>query len=317
MKLLIGAANIKPVAGYPVVAIGNFDGVHLGHQAILSTAVRRAREHRGTSVVLTFEPHPKRVFHPEKTFKLLTTFQVKMRLIEGIGIDLAYVAEFNKKFSERSPEVFAKAFLKDQIGAKEVIVGQNFRFGQDRAGTVADLIRFGETYGFRVTVQEPVVVDRLTVSSSQIRRLLQEGDVRLAGKMLGRFYTIEGKVIHGDGVGESLGYPTANLRLPNELIPKVGIYAARIDFLKTEGYKTQDGIVYIGTKPTFAKKAIAIEIHLLDFRENLYDKRLRVALIDRIREDQTFDSREALILQIKKDIQHARAILAATGVAPV
>ena len=316
MKLLIGSSNIKPVNPYPVVAIGNFDGLHLGHQAILSQAMKRAKENDGTSIVLTFEPHPRKVFYPEKTFKLLNTFQIKTRLIEATGIDLCYVTEFNQGFLGLSPEAFSKKFLHEKIGCKEVVIGKNFRFGKDRSGDLEDLIHFGELYGFKVLAQEPVWINETAVSSSQIRKLLREGNVALAGKMMGRFYILEGKVIHGDGMGASLGYPTANLRLPNELIPSVGIYAARVDFMKTEGHKTQDAIVYIGSKPTFSQKAISIEIHLLDLNKDLYGKRIRVTLLDWIRGDEQFENKDALVRQIALDIQQARLILKKTGLSP-
>ncbi|MFQ5587480.1 MAG: bifunctional riboflavin kinase/FAD synthetase [Nitrospiria bacterium] len=316
MKLLIGASNIKPNLDYPVVAIGNFDGIHLGHQAILAKAISRAKANNGNAVVLTFEPHPRRYFFPEQTFKLLNTFQMKTRIIESFGVDVCYTSEFNKSFAELSPEAFATEFLHKKIGAKEVVIGQNFRFGKDRAGSVEDLIRFGETLGFSVITPDPVLVEDRVVSSSEIRKLLGEGNVALAAKMLGRYYTLEGKVIRGDEMGQALGFPTANLRLPNELIPKKGIYAARADFLKTDGFGTKDGVVYIGSKPTFDKKVLSLEVHLFDFEKDLYEKRLRVTLIDWIRDDEYFGSEAALIDQIKKDIENAKTVLTEAGDVP-
>ncbi len=310
MKLLIGASNIKPNVNYPVVAIGNFDGVHLGHQAILAETIKRAKLNDGTAVVLTFEPHPRRYLKPEETFKLLNTFQIKTRIIEAHGIDITYTAEFNKAFAELSPEAFATKFLHEKMGCKEVVVGKNFRFGKDHAGTLDDLIRFGETLGFKVISPEPVIVEGRVVSSSEIRTLLLEGKVALASKMLGRYYTLEGKVIRGDDMGAALGFPTANLRLPNELIPKKGIYAARADFLKTDGYGTKDGVVYIGSKPTFDKNVLSLEVHLFDFSKDLYEKRLRVTLIDWIRGDEYFEDKAALSNQIQKDVDKAKAVLA-------
>ncbi len=316
MKLLIGASNIKPNLDYPVVAIGNFDGVHLGHQTILAKAISRAKANNGNAVLLTFEPHPRRYFFPEKTFKLLNTFQVKTRIIENYGVDVTYTTEFNRSFAELSPEDFAKEFLHKKIGAKEVVVGSNFKFGKDRAGTVDDLVHFGKTLGFSVITPDPVVVEDRVVSSSEIRKLLNEGNVKLAAKMLGRYYTLEGKVIHGDDIGSSLGFPTANIRLPNELIPKNGIYAARADFLKTDGYGTKEGVVYIGTKPTFDKKVLSLELHLFDFEKDLYDKRVRVTLIDWIRGDELFENEADLIKEIKKDIEKTREILKNAGETP-
>lgn len=317
MKLLIGSANIKPIAEYPVVAIGNFDGVHLGHQAILAQAIERAQEKDGTSVVLTFEPHPMRVLHPEREFKLLNTFQVKMRLIEATGVDVAFSTEFSKAFAEQTPREFAKTFLHDKIGAKEIIVGKNFHFGKDRAGTVNDLIAFGKELGFEVIVQEPVVVEGIPVSSTRIRQLMQqEGNVGLAGKMMGRYYSMEGKVLHGDGRGKSLGYPTANFRLPNELLPKEGVYAARVATLKAEGYMTLDGIVYIGSKPTFDKTEVGMEVHLFDSNDDLYGKRLLVTFIEWVRGDEKFSDTDALVRQIGQDIEKAKSILKERGATP-
>lgn len=317
MKLLIGSANIKPIPGYPVVAIGNFDGVHLGHQAILAQAIERAQEKDGTSVVLTFEPHPMKVLHPEREFRLLNTFQIKMRLIESTGVDVTFSAEFSKAFAQQTPCEFAKTYLRDKIGCKEVIVGKNFNFGQDRAGTVKELIEFGKEFGFEVVIQEPVMVEGIPVSSTKIRQLIQEGNVGLAGKMMGRYYSMEGKVLHGDGRGKSLGYPTANFRLPNELIPREGVYAARVASLKAEGYMTLDGIVYIGSKPTFDKTEVQMEVHLFDVNENLYGKRLLVTFIEWVRGDEKFEDSAALIRQIAQDIEKARAILKEKGATPL
>lgn len=316
MKLLIGSANIKPIPDHPVVAIGNFDGVHLGHQAILATVIERAQEKNGASVILTFEPHPMKVLHPESEFKLLNTFQVKMRLIESTGIDVAFSAEFNKAFSEQTPEQFAKTYLRDKIGCKEVVIGPNFKFGKDRAGTVEDLVRFGKELGFEVTVQEPVFVEGIPVSSTKIRQLIQEGNVGLAGRMMGRYYSMEGKVLPGDGMGKTLGYPTANFRLPNELVPKEGVYAARIATLKAEGYVTLDGIVYIGSKPTFDMKEVRMEVHLFDFNGDLYGKRLLVTFIEWIRGDEKFPDSAALVGQIGRDIEKAKSILKERGATP-
>jgi riboflavin kinase / FMN adenylyltransferase len=317
MKLLIGSANIKPIPEYPVVAIGNFDGVHLGHQAILAHAIERAQEKEGTSVVLTFEPHPMKVLHPEREFRLLNTFQVKMRLIEATGVDVAFSTEFSRAFAEQTAYEFAKTFLRDKIGCKEVIVGKNFNFGKDRTGTVDELIQFGKEFGFEVVIQEPVMVEGTPVSSTKIRQLIQqEGNVGLAGKMMGRYYSMEGKVLHGDGRGKSLGYPTANFRLPNELIPKEGVYAARVATLKAEGYMTLDGIVYIGSKPTFDKTEVGMEVHLFDSNDDLYGKRLLVTFIEWVRGDEKFQDATALVRQIGQDIEKAKAILKEKGATP-
>jgi riboflavin kinase/FMN adenylyltransferase len=316
MKLWIGTANIKPVKAYPVVAIGNFDGLHRGHQAILSKTIQRARENNGTAVVLTFEPHPFKVLNPERDFKLLNTFQIKVRLIESTGIDVCFTAEFNEAFALQTPYEFVKNYLHDKIGCKEVVVGKNFRFGKDRAGTLDDLIRFGKEFGFKVLPPDPVWVDEMVVSSSRIRQGVQEGDVALVGKMMGRYYEMEGKVLHGDGMGEALGYPTANFRLPNELVPREGVYAARVSLLRTEGLRALEGIVYIGSKPTFEKREIRMEVHLFNFKEDLYGRRLLVTFIEWIREDVKFRDKASLVHQIGEDIEKAKLILKEEGPTP-
>ncbi len=310
MKLIIGTANIKPVYDYPVVAIGNFDGLHLGHQAILDQTIKRANESDGTSVVLTFEPHPVKVVRSDVGFKLMNPFQIKMRLIENAGIDVSYVATFNKAFAEHSPEAFAKEFLHEKIGCREVIVGENFRFGKDRAGRIEDLIRFGKQFGFEVIPQKPVLVENTTVSSSTIRELLHhEGNVALAGKMLGRPYVLEGKVVPGDGMGRKSDTPTANVPFPNEVTPKDGIYAVRVEFLKGQNYGTKEGVAYIGCKPSFENKPPRIEIHLFDFDDDLYEKRLRIVFIEFIRDDKKFENTDDLLIQIGLDIEKAKSIL--------
>ncbi len=309
MQLVIGTINIQPIAKYPVVAIGNFDGLHLGHQALLSTAVARAGKQAGTAVALTFEPHPSHILFPERGIKLLSSFQEKTRKIESMGIHTTLVADFNRSFSEQSPDEFAQILLHQKIGAREILIGQGFKFGKDRAGEVAHLIQLGKRLGFSVHIQEPVVIDGEIVSSSRIRERLREGDVRGAARMLGRPYTLEGRVIHGDHMGKALGCPTANLRLPNELVPKEGIYAVRVTVLKTEGSLTRDGIVYIGTKPTFSPREIQIEVNLFDYADDLYGRHLWVTFVDWVRGDEKFSNSEALVKQMGEDIHKAKTLL--------
>ncbi|MBN4054841.1 hypothetical protein JYT87_03940, partial [Nitrospira defluvii] len=207
------------------------------------------------------------------------------------------------------PEAFARDFLQEKIGCKEVIVGKNFRFGKDRDGTVDDLIRYGKELGFEVRPQNPVIVDGKTVSSSQIRQCLLEGDVVMAAKMLGKNYTAEGKVTPGDGEGASNNYPTANIPLPNEVAPKDGIYAVTVDCFKGKDYGTLKGVAYIGSKPTSGNKKPRIEVHLFDFNANLYDQRIRITFIDWIREDKHFEDPSELVKQIGIDADQARTIL--------
>ncbi len=316
MQLIIGTPNIQPLSQRPVLAIGNFDGLHRGHQAILARTVAQARKMGVPAAVLTFEPHPARILAPEREFRLLDTFQEKMRRIESAGLDVAFVTEFDPPFSEQSPETFVRHFLCDKIACGAVVVGEKFCFGKGRAGTVTDLVRLGASLGFEVFAEPPVFVAGAVVSSSRIRTSIQEGAVSLAAGMMGRFYTLRGKVVPGDGMGARLGFPTANLRLPQEMVPKTGIYAVRADILNAEGIVSRDGVAYIGSRPTFGEKPVRLEVHLFGWRETLYDKRLVVSFVDRIRDDRKFDNEAALILQMEQDAAQARAILSTASPHP-
>jgi len=310
MDLIIGTPNIQPMSPSPVVAVGNFDGVHLGHQAILRQAVARAAAQGGVAAALTFEPHPSRVLAPEREMRHLYPFQTKMRLIESAGIARTYVADFDAAFARQSPEAFAEQFLSARLGCREVIVGRDYRFGKNREGDLDRLIALGRASGFSVVSVAPVAVDGVTVSSSRIRAALGAGDVARAGQMLGRHYATRGKVIRGDGVGKTLGFPTANLRLPNELIPGPGIFAARIDLLRAEGVVRHDGVVYIGDRPTFGKTERRMEASLFDFDGDLYDRRLVIHFIDRVRGDMAFPNTADLIARMQMDVEEAKRLLA-------
>lgn len=312
MVTLIGTEEISPIQRYPVVAIGNFDGIHLGHQAILKKTIERARANHGTSVVLTFRPHPSQILAPEKPTLLLTPFEDKIRLMESFGIDMVLLVEFNKEFSHQTPAEFAQDLLHEKIGCKEVIVGEKFAFGKNRAGTVTDLSRFGQKLGFTVFVQQNLTLNGAIVSSSRIRALLQEGNIGVAAKMLSRPYTMSGEVVPSEGRGRKMGFPTANINLSGKLVPKEGIYAARATF--SDDPTLRNGIAYIGSKPTFTRQGAAqVEIHLFDFHKNIYGKKMEVSLLEWIRADEKFDSPEALIKQMQKDIKKARSILSLSG----
>lgn len=316
MALIIGTPNIQPTSPPPVVAVGNFDGVHLGHQAILREAVARAAVQGGVAAALTFEPHPSRVLVPEREMRHLYPFQTKMRLIESAGIVRTYVADFDATFARQSPETFAEQFLSARLGCREVVVGRDYRFGKNREGDLDRLIALGQASGFSVFPVAPVAIDGVTVSSSKIRAALGAGDVALAGRMLGRHYATRGKVIRGDGLGKTLGFPTANIRLPNELIPCPGIFAARIDLLRAEGVIRYNGVVYIGDRPTFGKTERRLETYLFDFDGDLYDRRLVVHFIDRVRGDLAFGNTADLIARMQVDVDEAKCLLAAAPPTP-
>ncbi len=308
MNVLIGTEEIVPNMPYPVVAIGNFDGLHLGHRAILRKTVERAKEKNGTAMVLTFKPHPSQILSPKQPTRLLSPFDEKIELIASCGIEMLLLVEFSREFAHQTPTQFAQGLLAEAVGCKEVIVGEGFAFGKNRSGHVADLIQLGKTFGFTVITQETVLLQGVPVSSSKIRTLLQEGNVQLVSKMLSRPYTLEGEVVHGDGAGKKFGFPTANIRLPGRLVPKEGIYATHT--ILPDQTPPQDSIVYIGAKPTFQEQGeTQIEVHLFDYNKSLYGKKISVAFLEWIRPDKTFKDQFALIQQMKQDARAARAIL--------
>ncbi len=295
-----------------LVAIGNFDGVHRGHQAIIAEAVRRAREIGGTSVVLTFDPHPVSVLHPESPHALLTTLDQKLNLLEALEVDVVLVLPFTPEFARRSAEQFVKEDLGARLGAREVFVGRNFKFGKGREGRVEDLERLGASMGMRVVVHAPVFVRDTMVSSSAVRGLLRDGRVEDAETFLGRRYAADGVVAPGEGRGRALGYPTANIKPGGQMLPKIGIYAALVDDCSS-GERGLPGVVYIGSQPTFGPHPIQVEVHLFGADTPRYDHRLRIEFLRWIRGEERFADANALVAQIGRDVAAARAAIAARG----
>ncbi len=293
----------------PLVAIGNFDGVHRGHQAIIREVGRRAREQGGTSVVLTFDPHPMSIVHPEAPHALLTGREQKIELLTSLDVDVVLVLPFTPEFARRSAEQFVREDLGERLGAREVHVGRNFKFGKGREGRVEDLERLGASHGMRVVVRPPVMMGDTMVSSSEIRNRLRDGDVEGAAAFLGRPYAADGTIEPGEGRGRALGYPTANFRPGVQMLPKIGIYAAVVDDL-TSGERELDGVVYIGSQPTFGPHPVQGEVHLFGKDAVRYDHRLRVAFVRWIRGEERFADSTALIAQIERDVASARTALA-------
>lgn len=305
MKIVRGTKNIARPIAYPVVAIGNFDGVHIGHQIIFRQAAEMARKQNGTSIVFTFEPHPLKIIAPEKVPPLLNTFRQKMELIEACGIDMVVCADFTRQFADQQPRDFAKDILVDLIGVKEIVVGFDYAFGRGREGTISYLKKMGEEFHFKIHVVEPIKLRGHLVSSSHVRELIEEGKVKTARDFLGRDYSIRGPVVHGHHTGHAIGFPTANLDTTKVQIPGTGVYAVRI--LHEE--KTHQGAVNIGFNPTFNRDRLSVEVHIFDFHENIYGQEVEVIFVERIRNEMAFKSADELVVQIKKDIETARAIL--------
>ena len=288
----------------PVLALGNFDGVHRGHQAIFHHVVARAKAIAGTSMVFTFEPHPLQVLAPEKAPLLLTTYEQKMRLIAALGITVGLRVPFTEQFARQEPIAFVRDVLCQRLGIHEVVVGYDFRFGHKRAGTGAFLQEQAANFGYRVTVIPAIMQDNTVVSSSNIRRLLQQGQVEQAARLLGRYYAIEGPVVEGFRRGAQLGFPTANVRPINAIVPHKGVYAVRVEWDK----RLYPGVANIGYNPTFGNQALSVEAHLFDVEANLYGATVRVEFLHRIRDERKFASVEELVAQIACDAQYARKV---------
>ncbi len=306
MRIIRGVKNLHEHFRNPVLTLGNFDGVHLGHQAIFKKVVERAREISGTAVAFTFEPHPLKVLAPERSPLLLNTFHGKMKLLEEAGIEIVICANFTRSFADQNPEDFAREILHEKIGVREVYVGYDYAFGKGREGSIESLKRMGQTYGFGVGVIDAVQVDGVVVSSSVIRDLISSCRVEGAAKLLGRHYTIEGEVVHGAQRGQKLGFPTANLSTANELVPGYGVYAV-LAVIDGHPYK---GVASIGVRPTFDSGPASVEVYLFGFQGDLYGKQMEVSFIKHLRGEEKFADAESLVRQIRKDVEAAKQALA-------
>ncbi|PNU19198.1 riboflavin biosynthesis protein RibF [Geothermobacter hydrogeniphilus] len=289
-----------------VVTIGNFDGVHLGHREIFRRVVRRARELNGLATVLTFVPHPLKVLTPERAPRLLNTYAEKERLIAASCIDVLAAIPFDCEMAEMPPEDFVREILVGRLGICHLIVGYDYAFGRNREGDVDFLRRAGKQAGFTVEMLEPIRRGEEVFSSTLVRRRLAAGDVAGTVALLGRHFNLEGRVIHGASRGRSLGFPTANLLTDKEVLPRPGVYAVKVRLDE----RIFDGVMNIGFNPTFGTERISLEVHLLDFSADIYDRSLRVYFVERLREEMVFSSVDDLIVQIRRDVDRARQLLA-------
>jgi riboflavin kinase/FMN adenylyltransferase len=294
----------------PVLALGNFDGMHRGHQKIIERVRRGAEERGATAVAMTFDPHPSKIVRPDKAPPLLMTNQQKLDALARAGMHGVAIVRFTAELAQWDPEMFVRTVLVEWLHVAEVWVGANFLFGHDRAGTFSMLRSLGARYGFRAEKIDPVRYKEFVVSSTRIRRLITEGRVDEAGALLGHHYAIEGKVVTGQKRGRGLGFPTANLCTENELLPPHGVYATTA-ILNSVAYPS---ITNIGTRPTFETGDESIvETHLLDFDKDLYDSRLRLGFVQRLRDEKKFDGVDHLKRQIEADRDHARDLFDRMG----
>lgn len=305
MKIFKTSRALARIVRGPILTLGNFDGLHLGHRKIISKVSERARRLDSPSVVYTFEPHPLKVVAPSMSPPMIVDAVAKAALVEALGIDFMVIAEFTKEFAAKHP----RAFVEEEIvplRPREVWVGHDFSFGKAKAGTVDYLRHLGEEFGFTVLVIPAYMKGGEVVSSSRIRKLVSAGRLAEAAGLLGRNFSMSGRVVKGRNIGRELGFPTANLSTGAELMPADGVYAARA----IVSGKRHGAIVNIGVAPTFGGKARCVEVHILGFRDNIYGKKIEVEFVRRLRGERAFKSKEALITQIRKDSERAGKILA-------
>lgn len=309
MKVHQGIENFETL-DYAVVTTGTFDGVHIGHRKILERLSQLAKKHNGESVLLTFYPHPRMVLQPDSELKLINTIEEKVELIREVGIDHLIIHPFTKPFSRTTSLEFVRDLLVNKIGTKKLVIGYDHHFGRNREGSFEHLKEFGPLYGFdveEITAQE---IDDVNVSSTKIRQAIQSGDMEMANEYLDRPFTICGEVVKGKQLGRQLGYPTANLKVNHKykLLPKVGVYAVQVSVGEHHQIK---GMMNIGFRPTVDENnsELKTEVHLFDFKEDLYGKELSVAVVKRLRDEQKFSNLDELKSAVAQDAVEAKRLL--------
>jgi riboflavin kinase/FMN adenylyltransferase len=307
MRVLRHLEHVATPLGGVVLTLGNFDGVHLGHQAIVRQAVAEARADGGQAVALTFHPHPIAVLKPEKAPPLIQPLHDRLAILGELGVDVAVVQRFTRAFAAQAPDAFVRDRLLRHLDVRHVVVGWNVSFGRDRAGNVDTLRALGARHGFQVDAIGPVRAGEDRVSSSAVRRLLGAGDVRSAARLLGRLHRLRGRVVGGERRGRQIGFPTANLHLkPGVLLPLDGVYAV----VAHVGGRRLPAVMNVGVRPTFGVPRRTVEVHVLDWSGDLYGRWLEVELAERLRGEQRFTGPDALKAAIAADVARARTLLA-------
>jgi len=313
LEFVRGTGRLSRPLNRPVLTIGNFDGVHLGHRAILEIVVDRARLLGGEAVLLTFEPHPRKIVQPDRPPSLLATLDQKAELLEAAGIDVLIVESFDLEFAQTPPEVFVNEHIQQRIAPVEVYVGYDFHFGRDREGSMRLLAETGSRLGFSVTVIPEITMGERDVNSTRIRDLLGTGQVKEAGELLGRPFSVRGSIAEGMKRGREMGFPTANLAPDNETLPLPGVYMCAVRFLDDGDPRRGEvipAVTNLGYRPTFDdQRSLIAESHLMDFSGDLYGRAIDLDFLERLRPEQKFDSMEDLKAQIGRDVESARAWL--------
>jgi len=318
MRIFRHFDDVPPALKGAVVAIGNFDGVHKGHQALIGRARAEAQARGAKLAVLAFEPHPQEFFRPRPDSIRLTPLRVKARLLSELGVEALFALPFDAEMAGRSAADFVEEVLLKGLGASGVVVGPDFEFGKGRAGKFSTLEKMGLAQGFSVTCFDMVTTGNVKISSTRIRDALKAARPEEAASLLGHWWAVEARVEHGDGRGRTMGFPTANMHLGHCLAPAFGVYAVRVTIMDNDRpVGRHDGVANFGIRPMYETKVPLMEAHLFDFDCDLYGKHLLVELISYIRPEAKFDGLPALIAQIGRDAAKAREILKDTGFPPV
>lgn len=307
MKIYHDINDFKPIPN-PIVTVGTFDGVHLGHQAILKKMVGEAREIGGETVVITFYPHPRQVLNGDRSLQFITSQEKKIELLDQLGVDNLIVIRFTKEFSRTTSEQFIKKYIIDKIHPVKLIVGYDHHFGKNRMGDYKLLFDLSVQYNFKVERIPARDVENIAVSSTKIRNALMIGDVGRANSLLGYQYTIYGSVSHGNGLGRTFGFPTANIEIPDEykLIAARGVYACFVDYKGT----VYQGMANIGLRPTISDHgALTVEVNIFDFDQDIYNETIGIRFVERLRDEKKFESKEMLIKQLTTDRKFAKTVL--------
>lgn len=308
MELIRGLQNIRSNHCGCVATIGNFDGVHLGHQAVLGQLAEKASELGLPTTLITFEPQPMEYFAPDRVPARLTRFREKILALQRYSVDRVCCLSFNDKLAKLSAEDFIEKVLVDKLGVKYLVVGDDFRFGANRSGTFEMLVEAGKKYGFQVVSMHTFEIDAERVSSTRIRAALEKGKMSNAEKLLGRRYRMSGRVAHGEKLGRELGFPTANIHLHRHASPIQGIFVVEVFGLDVEPLQ---GVASIGTRPTVNETKALLEVYLLDFNQDIYGRHIQVSFLKKLRDEEKFDSLDELKQQIQLDVEQAQAYFAA------
>jgi len=308
MKVIYGIGKVPKKIQNAVLAMGVFDGLHLGHQQLIRRAIKQAKAINGQTLVMTFHPHPVHVLRPDAALPLIVSLSHRLKLIEDMGVAKCIVINFTKQFAKLSPQKFIKRYFVDHICPKEIFVGEDFRFGKDRGGGLNCFKMIGQKYGFKVNDVKHVNLkeSRGKIGSTLIRQLIIDGKLKQAEKLLGRKISVMGKVVKGDSRGKILGFPTANILPENEVVLPLGVYAVKV-LLKKKWYH---GMANVGQRPSFqpSSNAVHTEVHIFDFNRNIYGQNIFMEFTKKIRSEKIFPTQESLISQLKRDEHKARSI---------